>query len=438
MSAMTYVEQVLARASGRERVTAGDIVVARADLSMANDITAPLAIAQFERAGARHVADPMRVFIAAGRHAPFRDAASADQVQRVARFCAAQGIERFFGYGEGMDHVLAPEMGVVRPGMLICNADSHACTYGALGAVGVPFGSTDLAYLLAFGEIWMRVPATVRVEFHGAPGVAITTKDLVLAAMAKTGVDGARYMAVEFTGDALACFSVDERFTIANMAIEMGAKTGVMFPDAAVERYLEARAPHAVAGAAHAPVPVPVPVPHADAPIAHTWRIDVSALTPLVARPHLPSDVVAADSLSGVRVDQVNIGSCTNGRMVDLRQAADLLRGRRIARHVRLMVTPATAGIYRAALDEGLLAVFLDAGAVINPPGCGPCAGWHQGALAADEVCVATHNRNFQGRMGSKTAQVYLAGPLVAAASALAGEIADPTALLQETQGAPR
>ena len=426
MTPMTYVEQVLARASGRDRVSAGEIVTARADLSMANDITAPLAIDQFERAGARRVADARRVFIAAGRHAPFRDAAAAQQVRRVARFCAEQGIERFYGYGEGMDHVLAPEMGLVRPGMLICNADSHACTYGALGAIGVPFGSTDLAYLLAFGDIWMRVPETVRIRFDGTPGTGVTSKDLVLAALAQTGVDGARYRAVEFVGSALSAFSVDERFTIANMAIEMGAKTGVMFPDAAVDQYLRDRP---VEGE---PLPtVPVPRPDPDAQVAHTWTVDVNALRPLVARPHLPSDVVPADSLGGVRVDQVNIGSCTNGRMVDLRQAAALLRGRRVARHVRLIVTPPTAAIYRQALEEGLLATFLDAGATVNPPGCGPCAGWHQGALADGETCLATHNRNFQGRMGSKGSRIYLAGPLVAAATALSGSIADPREWLQ-------
>ncbi len=426
MTGMTYVEQVLARASGRDRVRAGDIVSARADLSMANDITAPLAIDQFERAGARRVADARRIFIAAGRHAPFRDAAAAQQVRRVARFCEEQGIERFFGYGEGMDHVLAPEMGLVRPGMLICNADSHACTYGALGAIGVPFGSTDLAHLLAFGDIWMKVPETVRIRFDGTPGVGVTSKDLVLAALAQTGVDGARYRAVEFVGAALAAFGVEERFTIANMAIEMGAKTGVMFPDAAVNAWLSARPQQG------GPLPsVPVPCPDPAAPVAHTWVVDVDALRPLVAQPHLPSSVVPADTLAGVRVDQVNIGSCTNGRIVDLRQAAELLRGRRVARHLRLIVTPATATIYREALDEGLLAVFLDAGATINPPGCGPCAGWHQGTLAGGEVCVATHNRNFQGRMGARDSRIYLASPLVAAATALAGSIADPREWLQ-------
>jgi 3-isopropylmalate/(R)-2-methylmalate dehydratase large subunit len=426
MTAMTYVEQVLARASGRDQVRAGEIVTARADLSMANDITAPLAIDQFERAGARRVADARRIFIAAGRHAPFRDAAAAQQVQRVARFCQQQGIDQFFGYGEGMDHVLAPEMGLVRPGMLICNADSHACTYGALGAIGVPFGSTDLAYLLAFGDIWMKVPETVRIRFDGTPGAGVTSKDLVLAALAQTGVDGARYRAVEFVGSALSALTVDERFTIANMAIEMGAKTGVMFPDAAVDAWLSARPPQ---GEALPAVPVPQPDPRAS--IAHTWVVDVDSLPPLVAQPHLPSNVVPADTLSGVRVDQVNIGSCTNGRIVDLRQAAAMLRGRRVARHLRLIVTPATAAIYRQALEEGLLATFLDAGATINPPGCGPCAGWHQGTLAGDEVCLATHNRNFQGRMGSKHSQIYLASPLVAAATALSGSIADPRGWLQ-------
>jgi 3-isopropylmalate/(R)-2-methylmalate dehydratase large subunit len=412
----TISEKILARAAGRERVAVGDVVTARVDLAIANDITAPLAFKQFHGAGATRVFDPDRICIVAGRHAPFRDGTFASQIKALGELCADKGIAHFYGYGEGMDHALLPELGLVRPGMLICDADSHVCTVGALGAFAVPMGSTDMAYVFAFGETWLRVPPTIRVVYTGTPGPRMTSKDMVLATLGRLGVDGARYKAIEFAGPALAGLTVDERFTITNMAIEMGAKAGIIEPDAATASYLAPRTT----------TPWNAVASDADAVFEETVTIDMAGLPPLLAKPHLPSNVVPVTETAGIKVTQVNIGTCTNGRIIDLEQAAEILRGNKVAKGTRLIVTPATDIVYREAMKRGLLETLLEAGAIINPPGCGPCAGWHMGALGADDVCVATHNRNFRGRMGHKDAQIYLAGPYVAAATAIAGAIADP------------
>ena len=414
--ASTMSEKILAAASGRAAVQAGDVVTARVDLAMANDMTAPLALKQFHSAGATRVFDPDRIVIVAGRHAPFRDGAFATQVEGLRKFCEAQGIRHFYGHGEGMDHALVPELGLVRPGMLICNADSHVCTMGALGAFGVPMGSTDMAYIFAFGETWLRVPETIRVEYLGVPGAMVTSKDLVLATLRVLGVDGARYKSVEFAGEALAGLTIDERFTITNMAIEMGAKTGLIEPDGVTAAYLASRTDQ----------PWTAFASDVDARFDRVIQIDAATLPPLVARPHSPADVVDVAEVAGTRVTQVNIGTCTNGRMVDLVQAASLLQGRRVAPGMRLIVTPATDIVYRQAMREGVIGALVDAGAMINPPGCGPCSGWHMGTLNSTDVCLATHNRNFHGRMGHKDSQIYLASPLVAAATALTGVITDP------------
>lgn len=417
----TIAQKVLARCAEREHVEVGEIVTTRVDLAMANDFTAPLALQQFHAAGASRVFDPDKVCFVAGRHMPFRDPQLAASVEALGRFCEQQGITHFYASCEGMDHALAPELGLIRPGMLILNADSHACTAGALGAFSIPVGSTDMAYVLAFGETWLLVPPTLRVRYSGTPGPYVTSKDYVLATLRELGVDGAAYKAIEFCGDALAHLDTDERFTIANMAIEMGAKTGIMEPDEKTEAYVRARSS----------IGYDVPKSDADAEFEDTIDIDVGSLTPLVAKPFLPSNVVPASEVSGTRVTQVNIGTCTNGRMVDLEQAASIVRGRKVAKGVRFMITPATDSVYRAALKSGLVEVFVDAGAIVNPPGCGPCSGWHMGALSASDVCVATHNRNFRGRMGHRDAQIYLASPYVAAASAIAGAIIDPQEVVQ-------
>lgn len=417
----TIAQKVLARSAGKEHVEVGEIVTARVDLAMANDLTGPLAFKQFHAAGASRVFDPDKVCIMAGRHMPFRDPELATSVEALGRLCRQQGITHFYANCEGMDHALAPELGLIRPGMLILNADSHACTAGALGAFAIPVGSTDMAYVLAFGETWLLVPPTIRVRYSGTPGPYVTSKDYVLATLKETGVDGAAYKAIEFCGDALAHLDPNERFTIANMAIEMGAKTGIMEPDEKTEAYVRARST----------VPYEVLKSDPDAQFEATIDIDVGSLTPLVAKPFLPSNVVPASEVRGTKVTQVNIGTCTNGRMVDLEQAASLLRGKKVAKGVRLMITPATESVYRDALKSGLVEVFIDAGATVHPPGCGPCAGIHMGALTASDVCVATHNRNFRGRMGHRDAQIYLASPYVAAATAIAGAIVDPQEVVQ-------
>lgn len=416
----TIAQKVLARAAGKKQVEVGAIVTARVDLAMANDFTTPLALEQFHAAGASRVFDPDKVCIFAGRHMPFRDIKLATAVEALGRFCEQQGIKHFYANCEGMDHALAPELGLIRPGMLVLNADSHACTAGALGAFSVPVGSTDMAYVLAFGETWLRVPPTIRVRYRGKPGAYVTSKDFILATLRELGVDGARYKSIEFRGDALAHLDQDERFTIANMAIEMGAKTGVMEPDEKTEVYLRARTQIAYDVLRSDP----------DAEFEATIDIDVGNLSPLVAKPFLPSNVVPARDVRGTKVTQVNIGTCTNGRMIDLEQAARVLRGKKVAKGVRLMITPATDLVYRKALKSGLVELFVEAGAIVNPPGCGPCAGIHMGALTASDVCVATHNRNFRGRMGHRDAQIYLASPYVAAASAIAGAIVDPQEVL--------
>ncbi len=416
----TVTEKIIARAAGREQVSAGETVTVAVDLAMANDMTAPLAIKQFRGAGARRVFDPARICIVAGRHMPFRDEPFAKAVGGIGEFCREQGIERFYADTEGMDHALIPELGFVRPGMLICNADSHTCTYGALGAFGVPMGSTDMAYIFAFGETWLRVPETIRVRFGGKPGRYVTSKDFVLSALGRLGVDGARYKTIEFDGPALTPLSVDERFTITNMAIEMGAKTGIMAVDQTVRDYLAARTKE----------PWQAYAADADAAYEQSIDIDVEGLGPVVAKPHSPANVSRVADVRGVRVTQVNIGTCTNGRIVDLQQALEVLRGHKVAKGVRLYVTPATNIVWRQAEAAGMLDELREIGATINPPGCGPCAGWHMGVLGADDVCVATHNRNFPGRMGDPKAQVYLGSPYVAAAAAIAGEIVSPEAVV--------
>lgn len=420
MLGRTMAEKMMAAASGRERVQVGDVVTARVDLAMANDITAPLAIRQMKSAGANRVFDPSKICIVAGRHAPFRDSHFASEVAFVEQFCKEQKIERFFGFGEGMDHALIPELGYVSPGMLICNADSHACTMGAFGALAVPMGSTEMAYIFAFGQTWLVVPPSIQVTYDGALSRYVTSKDLILATLKELGVDGARYKAIEFVGKALAPLSMDQRMTITNMAIEMGAKTALMEPDQVTSDYLRVRG--ASAGKTY----------RSDKDAVYERKIHIAAdtLSPMVAKPHSPDAVVPVEELSGVKLTQIAIGTCTNGRLVDLQEAAEVLKGNKVAKGVRLLVTPATDIVYRAAMESGILSILQEAGATINPPGCGPCAGIHMGVLGPKDVCLATHNRNFRGRMGHKDSAVYLSGPYVAAASALTGVITDPRKVL--------
>jgi 3-isopropylmalate/(R)-2-methylmalate dehydratase large subunit len=413
---LTATQKIVARHAGRDSVAVGETVTVKVDLAMSNDMTSPLAIKQFKAAGAKKVFDPDNICIVAGRHMPFRDEAFGKAVGAAGEWCREQGIKNFYANTEGMDHALVPELGFIRPGMLVCNADSHTCTYGAMGAWGLPMGSTDMAYIYAFGETWVRVPETIRVRYTGKPSRYVTSKDYVLATEGALGVDGARYKTIEFSGPALDALSVDERFTISNMGIEMGAKTSFMAPDQKVKDYLATRTK----------APYEAVYPDEDAEVERTIDIDVSKLEPVVAKPHSPDNVVPVSEVKGVRVNQVCIGTCTNGRLLDLQQALEVLRGQKVASGVRLIITPATNIVMRQAEELGLIDEFRALGATINPPGCGPCAGWHQGVLKENEVCVATHNRNFPGRMGHPSAQIYLSSPYVAAATAIAGEIAAP------------
>jgi len=417
---LTATQKIVARHCGRDAVAIGETVTVKVDLAMSNDMTSPLAVKQFRSAGAKKVFDPDKICIVAGRHMPFRDEAFGSAVGLVGEWCRDQGIKNFYANTEGMDHALVPDLGFIRPGMLVCNADSHTCTYGALGAWGLPMGSTDMAYIYAFGETWVRVPETIRVRYTGKPAKYVTSKDYVLATERALTVDGARYKTIEFCGPALDALSVDERFTISNMGIEMGAKTSFMAPDQKVRDYLATRTK----------VPYEAVYSDEDAEFERSVDIDVSKLEPVVAKPHSPDNVVPVSELKNIRVNQVCIGTCTNGRLIDLQQALEVLRGRKVAAGVRLIVTPATNIIMREAEKLGLIEEFRALGATINPPGCGPCAGWHQGVLAEGEVCVATHNRNFPGRMGSPKALVYLSSPYVAAATAVAGVIASPAEVL--------
>jgi 3-isopropylmalate/(R)-2-methylmalate dehydratase large subunit len=419
----TITQKILAARAGRSEVSPGEVVVCRVDLAMANDVTAPAAVSAFRKMGAARVWDRERVALVASHFVPAKDIASASLMSTMRAFALEQDIAHFFDVGRGgIEHILLPEEALVLPGDVVIGADSHSCTYGALGCFSTGVGSTDLAAVLATGEIWLRVPETMKVVYRGAPGRWVMGKDLILAVIATIGDDGAAYMAMEHTGDTLAHLSMDSRLTLTNMAIEAGAKSGIIAPDGVTLAYVDAR--RRATGRAREPV-----VLRSDegAAYARTVEVDASALEPMVARPSLPSRSVPVSEVEPVRVDQVFIGSCTNARIEDLRVAAEVLGEERIAPEVRAMVIPATARVWRQANEEGLLERFADAGASVSTPTCGACLGAHMGVLGPDEVCVSTSNRNYVGRMGDPSARVYLANPAVAMAAAVAGEIVHPS-----------
>ncbi len=412
---MTLAEKILSRHAGDQKVEPGELILAQVDLTMANDITAPLAIRAFKEAGGTRVCRPERVALVMDHFTPNKDIASAEQVRESREFAREQGIKLYFET-DGIAHALLPERALVGPGQLVLGADSHTCTYGALGAFASGVGSTDIAAAWISGMAWLRVPGTIRLQYHGKPGPWVTGKDIILNTIADLGVDGANYMALEFHGEALESLSMEARFTMANMAIEAGAKAGLFHVDRITLDYLD----NAVAGKWE--------ILSADQRAEYTQvrEYDTSGMVPVVAAPHSPSNVRPVEEFQRVEIQQVVIGSCTNGRMEDLRTAARVLAGKKVAETTRLLVIPATRGIYAQALKEGLLQVFLEAGAVVCPPSCGPCLGGHLGILAKGERCVSTTNRNFLGRMGHPDSEVYLASPAVAAASAVAGTIAHP------------
>lgn len=414
---MSQTRRILAEHAGRDSLKPGEFVEVPVDLVLANDITAPLAIEEFGKLGRKSVFDRDKVVLVLDHFTPNRDIASADQCAFVRRFARQQKITHFYDGGDvGIEHVLLPEEGLISPGMVVIGADSHTCTYGGLGAFATGMGSTDIAAAMATGKTWLKVPDAIRVELTGRPHKWVGGKDLILFLIGLLGVDGATYRSLEFTGPGVAELSVDGRLTAANMAIEAGGKNGIFPADRLAVEYLARAGVNASEMAI-----LPDEYGYSD-----QIDIDLSALEPQVALPSLPSNAVAVTRAPHVRFDQVVIGSCTNGRMDDLRQAAEVLKGKKAAEGVRLLIIPGSPRVYRQSMEEGLFDVFLDAGAVISPPTCGPCLGGHMGVLAAGEKAISTTNRNFVGRMGHRTSEVYLSNPAVAAASAVTGTITDP------------
>ena len=425
MTAQTLAEKILATHRVGEAaagpVRPGDLIEVAVDRVLANDITAPIAIREFEALGVEGVFDPEAIVLIADHFTPNKDIASAEQAAVLRRFARARGIVHHYDVGRaGIEHVLLHELGLVRPGDVLVGADSHTCTAGALGAFATGMGSTDIAVAMATGEVWMRIPETIRVELLGTPSRWVGGKDVILETIRRLGVDGATYAALEFAGPALDALSIDARFTISNMAIEAGAKAGLFPADDIALDYLDERTAAPVAALAA----------DADAFYAAILEIDVSSIEPSVALPHLPSNVRPVREATSIPIDQAVIGSCTNGRIEDLRVAAEILRGRAVHPDVRCIVIPGSPRVQLDAIREGLVDVFLEAGAAVSTPTCGPCLGGHMGVLAAGERAVSTTNRNFRGRMGSLDSEVVLAGPAVAAASAIAGRLAHPEEVL--------
>ena len=414
---MTITEKILAAHAGLDEVEPGQLINCALDLVLANDVTAPISIKEFAKIGVDKVWDPTKIALVPDHYTPNKDIKSAEQAKMMREFARAQGITHYYEIGcMGVEHALLPEQGVVGPGDVIIGADSHTCTYGALGAFATGVGSTDAAAGMATGEAWFKVPASIRFNVSGRLGPWVSGKDLILHIIGMIGVDGALYQAMEFTGDTIASLGMDDRMTICNMAIEAGGKSGIIAVDDTTRAYIEGRFER-------------TPVEYFSDPgaeYAALYEIDAADIVPTVAYPHLPSNTRPAADARDIWVDQVVIGSCTNGRIEDLRIAASILKGRKVHEDVRAIIIPATQAIYRQAMHEGLFDIFLDANAAVSTPTCGPCLGGHMGILAAGERAVATTNRNFVGRMGDPTSEVYLSSPAVAAATAVAGHIALP------------
>ena len=420
---MTITEKILAGHAGRERVAPGELVNCRLDLVLGNDITAPLAIQEFRKLGLSMVFDPGRVVLVMDHFTPNKDIKSAEQSLMIRQFAREFGIVNYFDVGAmGIEHCLLPEQGLVVPGDCMIGADSHTCTYGALGAFATGVGSTDLAAGMAMGECWFKVPESMKFVFHGELRPWVGGKDLILYTIGRIGVEGARYRAMEFTGEAIGALSVEGRLTMCNMAVEAGAKNGIVAPDDKTLAFEADRARR----------PYQVYASDPDAPYVEVHEYEAGQIEPQVAFPHLPENSRPVSEAAGIAVDQVVIGSCTNGRLEDLRTAAGILKGRRASSKLRLIVIPGTQEIYLQAMREGLLEVFVEAGAAVSTPTCGPCLGGHMGILAHGERALATTNRNFVGRMGHPESEVYLAGPAVAAASAITGYITHPEEVVRQ------
>ena len=414
---MNMSEKILARHAGLAEVEAGQLVICNLDVVLANDVTGPPSIKEFEKIG-RPVFDNAKIALVPDHFQPAKDIKSAELAKIMRDFAHKHQIKHYFEQGRvGIEHVILPEKGIVGPGMLTIGADSHTCTYGAVNGFSTGVGTTDLAVAMATGKAWFKVPEAIKVELTGKKPADITGKDVILTLIGMIGVDGALYKSLEFAGEGVKELSMTDRLTIANMAIEAGAKNGIFPFDEVTKEYVEGRVEQ----------PYEPVAPDADAKYVQTVNINLSELTPVVAFPHLPGNTKRVSSLKEpVGIDQVVIGSCTNGRLEDLRIAAEVFKGHKVHEHVRCIVIPGSQWVYQQAMHEGLLDIFIDAGAVVSCPTCGPCLGGYMGILAAGERCVSTTNRNFLGRMGEKTSEVYLAGPQTAAASAILGRIAEP------------
>lgn len=418
---MTMTQKILAAHAGLPSVEAGQLIRADLDMVLGNDITSPVAINEFEKANFDGVFDKSKISLVMDHFTPNKDIKAAEQCRQCRTFARRFDIDNFYDVGSmGIEHALLPEKGLVGAGDCVIGADSHTCTYGALGAFSTGVGSTDMAAGMATGKAWFKVPEAFKFDLTGKLSPYVGGKDVILHIIGLIGVDGALYRSMEFMGEGLSSLSMDDRLCIANMAIEAGAKNGIFMVDEITRQYMDGRVIK----------PYTVYEPDADASYEQVYKIDLSRIKPTVAFPHLPENTRTVEDAGDVPIDQVVIGSCTNGRLSDMAMAADILKGKKIHRNVRAIVIPATQTIYKECIRLGYLETFVDAGCVVSTPTCGPCLGGHMGILAAGERCVATTNRNFVGRMGHVDSEVYLAGPAVAAASAITGKISDPKEVL--------
>lgn len=426
--AMTMTQKILAAHSGNESVKTGQFIEADLDVVLANDITGPVAIKEFAKMGAKEVFDKMKVVLVPDHFTPNKDIKAAEQCKMLREFADKQEIENYFEVGKmGIEHALLPEQGIVTAGDVIIGADSHTCTYGALGAFSTGMGSTDIAAGMARGKAWFKVPAAIKFNLTGKLNEWVSGKDVILYIIGKIGVDGALYKSMEFIGEGLGSLSMDDRFTMANMAIEAGAKNGIFMVDEKTLKYIEEHKNENP----ELKKEMKIFEPDEDAEYDETYNINLSEIRPTVAFPHLPENTRSIDEVGDIKIDQVVIGSCTNGRIQDMRETADILKGKRVAPNLRCIIFPGTQEVYLECIRNGWAEIFVEAGAVLSTPTCGPCLGGHMGILAAGERAVATTNRNFVGRMGHVDSEIYLSSPAVAAASAVTGYIADPNKVME-------
>ena len=414
--AMTMAEKILAKASGNKESEAGEILMANIDVAMTHDLTGPLSVESFEKIGLKKVWDPEKIVIVFDHQVPADSIDAANNHMIMRKFVKEQGIQNFYDVREGVCHQVLPEKGHVVPGEVVVGTDSHTCTHGALGAFATGIGSTDMAMVFATGKLWFKVPETIKFEITGGLQKNVFAKDVILDIIGNIGADGATYKACEFGGETTRVMTISDRMVLCNMAIEMGGKTGLVEPDKKTLNYLEGRSTK----------PYEIMKTDNDAPSLETMYIDVNNLEPQIACPHNVDNVKPVSEVEGTHIDQVFLGSCTNGRLSDLRTAAKIMKGKDVAKNIRMLVIPASREVYTKAMDEGLLRTFVDSGALVCNPCCGPCLGGHIGLVGPGEVSLSTSNRNFKGRQGSSEAEVYLSSAAVAAASAISGKITDP------------